>query len=42
MPPKEFFVYILANTSNPVLYVGVTNNLIRHIFEHQNKSVDGV
>jgi len=40
MQPKEFFVYILANTSNTVLYVGVTNNLIRCTFEHQNKLAD--
>ena len=37
MTPKEYFVYILTNISNTVLYVGVTNNLIRRIFEHKNK-----
>ncbi len=41
MPPKEFFIYILTNISNTVLYVGVTNNLIRRVFEHRNKLADG-
>lgn len=41
MPPKEFFVYIITNISNTVLYVGVTNNLIRRINEHKNKLADG-
>ena len=35
------FVYILTNRSNEVLYVGVTNNLVRRIYEHQSKAIDG-
>ncbi|MBR4592116.1 MAG: GIY-YIG nuclease family protein [Elusimicrobiaceae bacterium] len=31
------FVYILTNRSNEVLYVGVTNNLSRRIYEHHSK-----
>ena len=34
---KEFFVYILTNKLNSVLYIGVTNNLERRTFEHQLK-----
>ena len=35
------FVYILTNTTNTTLYIGVTSNLAKRIFEHKNKVVDG-
>lgn len=38
---KSYFVYIIANKYNDVLYTGVTNNLERRIFEHKNKAIDG-
>jgi putative endonuclease len=40
MEPR-FFVYILANKPRGVLYVGVTNNLPRRIWEHQSKVSPG-
>lgn len=36
---KQYYVYLATNESNSVLYIGVTNNLVRRIFEHKNKFV---
>jgi putative endonuclease len=38
---KQYYVYILTNKSNKVLYIGVTNDLERRICEHRNEMVDG-
>jgi putative endonuclease len=34
-------VYILANKYNNVLYTGVTNNLVKRVYEHKSKIVEG-
>ena len=41
MNTNTFYVYILANQFNSVLYTGVTNNLERRIREHQSGLIEG-
>ena len=38
---EKYYVYILTNKFNKVLYIGITNNLVRRMIEHKNKMVDG-
>jgi putative endonuclease len=38
---KTYYVYLITNWNNNVLYVGVTSNLARRIYEHKNKSIKG-
>ncbi len=37
----SFYVYIITNKPKGILYIGVTNNLARRIYEHKNKMVKG-
>ncbi len=36
-----YYVYILASQKNGTLYIGITNNIQRRIYEHKNNLIDG-
>ena len=38
---NHYYVYILTNKNNNVMYVGITNNLQRRVYEHRNELVEG-
>ncbi|MBN9572023.1 MAG: GIY-YIG nuclease family protein, partial [Alphaproteobacteria bacterium] len=41
MRDHSYFVYILASGRNGTLYTGVTNDIVRRIWEHKNDLIDG-
>ena len=41
MLTNTYYVYILASGRNGTLYVGVTNDLVRRVWEHKQKAVPG-
>ncbi len=38
---NKYYVYILTNFTNSVLYIGVTGDLKKRVYEHKNKIFDG-
>jgi len=41
MKDKVGYMYIITNKYNTTTYIGVTSDIIRRIYEHKNKVVDG-
>jgi putative endonuclease len=41
MTDKQFYVYILASGRNGTLYVGVTSDLVKRVWQHKNDVVEG-
>ena len=38
---KNGYIYIITNRKNGTLYIGVTSDLVKRIYEHKQKLVDG-
>ncbi len=41
MREKDFYVYIMANKRNGTLYVGVTSDLVKGVYQHKENWVEG-
>lgn len=37
----EYYLYILASKKNGVLNIGITNDLIKRVYQHKNNLIDG-
>ncbi len=38
---KQYFVYILTSHKNGTLYIGVTSDLAKRVYQHKNNAVEG-
>ncbi len=38
---KQYFIYMVTTQKNTALYIGVTNDLVRRVYEHKHEIIDG-
>ncbi len=41
MNEKQFYIYLMTNNSNNVIYTGVTSNLKKRVYQHKKKIIKG-
>lgn len=41
METKQFYVHIMTNKANTVLYTGMTNDIRKRVYEHKQKLIEG-
>ena len=38
---RQYYIYMMTNISNSVIYTGVTNDLKKRVFQHKEKNIEG-
>ncbi|MET3617569.1 putative endonuclease [Peptoniphilus olsenii] len=37
----NYYIYILSNINNKTIYIGVTRDIIKRVYQHKSKAVEG-
>ena len=38
---RSYFVYMMTNKNNTVIYTGVTSDIVKRVFEHKERQIEG-